>query len=974
MASNRENSGTQIEQSVIQRVITGVQYAISGITPSTWFSPQQPLTPIAPQAENRALDFPAGYNLRIAPKSYEGISFNELRGFANSYDLLRLVIETRKDQIEAFDFEIISKDGKSGNAAEIKRLTDIFHQPSIEYNWSNWLRALLEDLFIIDAVAIYPRMNKGGGIFSLDLIDAGTIKRNIDETGRTPMAPDPAYSQCYSKDTEVLTKKGWKKFQDVDINVDEFATQNVDTKMFEWQKASQKIEKFFSGDLLNFTSRFMDVCVSPEHRMLISRLPRDLGGNPKRKGSTFVSAEYLANVNNLHNINIPLKTEWLGQEIKTKFFGDDQYFEEEKSIVKAKELRNSGETFENIGNELGIATMTAYKYCTKYELGSRKKSKSGYRNIEMSGDDFCSFMGAFLSEGCISNNRGVISISQKEYSKGFEEYKNLLNRINGRLVNYSADINFQISSIKLADYLKPFGLQRNRYIPDEIMNATEKQLKLFWKFFWLGDGSGDSDIKNTRLHTSSKVMVDQLQEIAQKIGYIANVKEKPASSSIIIENGVQRVINRGVQYTLNARKAVDAVFSKVEKIPYSDNIYCLTVPNSTLYVRRNGKPIWCGNCLHGLPAVDYSTDTLIYKMRNPRTYRLYGLSPVEQVIMTVNIAIRRQISQLQYYSEGNIPEAFASTPESWSIEQVRMFQGYWDSVMEGSQAEKRKMKFMPAGMDKITMIKSDPLKDNYDEWLSRIICFAFSIPPTAFVTQQNRATAQSAAEAAKEEGLMPLMKWLKGLFDFIIQKHLDSPNMEFKWKVESIIDPVSQSQIDDRNIRNGSMSIDEIREKNGLKKLGVPNLIFTGAGATKLEDIINPPKVEQPVMPQQPVNPKPEKPVPDSTAKFEKMISDLVSKPQPDINISLGDNNISIPDISSITNIENVIPEIKEEKKQHPKTIKVFRNPDGSMSGEVSEEIEEPVVTKRKIVRKKIVAKKDVNGNLTGDVSEFNDE
>jgi len=25
-----------------------------------------------------------------------------------------------------------------------------------------------------------------------------------------------------------------------------------------------------------------------------------------------------------------------------------------------------------------------------------------------------------------------------------------------------------------------------------------------------------------------------------------------------------------------------------------------------------------------------------------------------------------------------------------------------------------------------------PLKDDFDEWLARVVCFAFSVPPTAF--------------------------------------------------------------------------------------------------------------------------------------------------------------------------------------------------------------------------------------------------
>jgi hypothetical protein len=40
-----------------------------------------------------------------------------------------------------------------------------------------------------------------------------------------------------------------------------------------------------------------------------------------------------------------------------------------------------------------------------------------------------------------------------------------------------------------------------------------------------------------------------------------------------------------------------------------------------------------------------------------RAHRVYGYSPVQQVLMTVNIALRRQLWQLDYFTEGSIPDA-----------------------------------------------------------------------------------------------------------------------------------------------------------------------------------------------------------------------------------------------------------------------------------------------------------------------------
>ena len=74
-------------------------------------------------------------------------------------------------------------------------------------------------------------------------------------------------------------------------------------------------------------------------------------------------------------------------------------------------------------------------------------------------------------------------------------------------------------------------------------------------------------------------------------------------------------------------------------------------------------------------------------MRNPRTNRVYGFGPCEQIVTTVNIALRRQMSQLAFYTEGNVPEALAQVPDTWSAKQIQDFQLWWDSVMRDSNRD-----------------------------------------------------------------------------------------------------------------------------------------------------------------------------------------------------------------------------------------------------------------------------------------------
>ncbi|SEJ55859.1 phage portal protein [Frateuria terrea] len=277
--------------------------------------------------------------------------------------------------------------------------------------------------------------------------------------------------------------------------------------------------------------------------------------------------------------------------------------------------------------------------------------------------------------------------------------------------------------------------------------------------------------------------------------------------------------------------------------------------------------------LKGIPAVDYTADELVYTPRNPRVHKFYGFSPVEQIILTVNIALRRMASQLQYFTEGNIPAAYASMPQDWSGEQIKQFQAYWDSVIEGDQGYKRKVRFVPGGT-KVESVKDAPLKDEFDEWLARVVCYAFSLPPTAFIKQQNRSTSETQQEAALKEGLTPIMVWVKEVMDHLIQVHLGCPDLQFKWVEEESLDPAAQATILTTYQSHGAYTINEIRAKLGEKRITEPGgdayLIFTASGAVPLEQVMAPPPA--PVDPANPDEPPPRggKPAPKPGDKAEK--------------------------------------------------------------------------------------------------------
>jgi len=53
---------------------------------------------------------------------------------------------------------------------------------------------------------------------------------------------------------------------------------------------------------------------------------------------------------------------------------------------------------------------------------------------------------------------------------------------------------------------------------------------------------------------------------------------------------------------------------------------------------------------------------LLYLPRNSPSHWLHGFSPVEQIALTINIALRREQATLDYYNTGSVPDSSAKLP------------------------------------------------------------------------------------------------------------------------------------------------------------------------------------------------------------------------------------------------------------------------------------------------------------------------
>jgi hypothetical protein len=246
----------------------------------------------------------------------------------------------------------------------------------------------------------------------------------------------------------------------------------------------------------------------------------------------------------------------------------------------------------------------------------------------------------------------------------------------------------------------------------------------------------------------------------------------------------------------------------------------------------------------GLPAVNYTRDELLYFPRNLRTYKLYGMSPVQQVVMTVNIALRRTLHQLEYYTAGTVPDVLIGTPPTWSPEQIGDYQRYFDELLTDNTAARRRARFVPGEIAKsIIQTKEAALKDDFDEWLARVVSYAFSLSPQWAVKAMNRATSETAQGMANAEGLAPLREWVKSVVDRCIEIGWGWTDIEFAWWEEEETNPKEQADVAIGYLKMGVLTINEVRADIGRDPVegGDTPLIYTPTGAVPLAQALAPP-------------------------------------------------------------------------------------------------------------------------------------
>ena len=162
------------------------------------FTPGTPLETIAPEGTPpRLFDYSTTFNIDIAPRSNQAVSFQALREIAQSWNVLRIIIERRKDRLAKMPWKIqYAEEGDKKKLTDAdKAIEQFFRKPDGEHDFETMLRAMEEQVTVYDALSLEPVYNPDGSMFALYGVNGATIQLKINELGRTPSPPNTAYQQ-----------------------------------------------------------------------------------------------------------------------------------------------------------------------------------------------------------------------------------------------------------------------------------------------------------------------------------------------------------------------------------------------------------------------------------------------------------------------------------------------------------------------------------------------------------------------------------------------------------------------------------------------------------------------------------------------------------------------------------------------------------------------------------------------------------
>lgn len=364
---------------------------------------------------------------------------------------------------------------------------------------------------------------------------------------------------CLSLDTDILTRTGWRPIAEVQVG-EEVLSRAADGTAGYYPVL--KTFRYRAREVVHFEGKSIDLLATPNHNMLVEDR---VGG----AGTRFVPAGEFVK-------NYPKGKRWPALSWT--------------SIPLTSRI--DGERPETI---YGIPAFAYVRFLGWYisegwagkVRANKHRLKSG---IEVDYGPAWSSFG--IAQSKEANPKKCLQIEQDIEACGFT-WRRGENQTGYTVHGRSMPRMFK-------EELRSMAGCRNKRIPRHVFALAPEYLEALLETMMAGDGHMRKRAHQRQSHgvyfTTSQQLADDVQELCQRIGLRATITQRAATMGGAINGRPIRGVAEGYSVSINRKPNVQVLKLKRQLEPYDADVACVEVaPHHTIYVRRNGKPVWVGN-------------------------------------------------------------------------------------------------------------------------------------------------------------------------------------------------------------------------------------------------------------------------------------------------------------------------------------------------------------------------------------------
>jgi thymidylate synthase ThyX len=439
---------------------------------------------------------------------------------------------------------------------------------------------------------------------------------------------------CYDDDTEVLTTEGWKPWPKVD-GTELFGTLSPLDGELQYERATKVFHGDYDGLMYRVRSQQVDLLVTPNHRMWVERFDTQAAKREEQKFA-IEPAENL-----LH-----------------------------KRVKYQKAARWAGFTPDSV---IIPATTTRWHWRGKEVCRTHPA-------LAFPAEPFARFLGYYLAEGSV--DRETIVLSQRP-GPVRDRMATVVRAMGLRpCISDAGCRGVRVFCMQLRSLLAELDPSHEKRVPAMVQGWAPPTIQAFLEAMIEGDGSAHSTSGHRVIYTASREMADDLQILAIKAGWSANIRiDDRTGLERRLPNG-QRFNNLRPRYVVSllTRRLTPLVNHQRHAAPnrylnasgyndgferYQGQVHCVQVPNGLLFVRRNGKPVVSANT-HELvrhrPGTAVSQESLRFvRLADiPFWFPEWALADAE--LMTRSTALLEQLEEFQRWMAGHFGLDEAGVP------------------------------------------------------------------------------------------------------------------------------------------------------------------------------------------------------------------------------------------------------------------------------------------------------------------------